>query len=143
MIRSLALAFVLLAGRLSPLVAQSVPTDSTSTTAAQEPVAAEAAPATAPDTSPATSGAIDSLLAAATEAIARGLPYRASRMLDSVVRDSARRTPEATLLAAQAASRWGGWLEVSRLLADTAWPDERLRGPALLLAARAAVELGA
>lgn len=143
MIRSLAFAFVLLAGRLSPIVAQSVPAESTSTTAAQEAVAAEPASATAPDSSPAASGAIDSLLAAATEAIARGLPYRASRMLDSIVRDSARRTPEITLLAARAASRWGGWLEVSRLLADTAWPDERLRGPALLLAARAAVELGA
>ncbi|MGE5686455.1 MAG: hypothetical protein ACM34D_03030, partial [Gemmatimonadota bacterium] len=109
MIRSLAFAFVLLAGRLSPIMAQSVPAESTSTTAAQEPVAVEPAPATAPDSSPAAPGAIDSLLAAATDAIARGLPYRASRMLDSIVRDSARRTPEITLLAARAASRWGGW----------------------------------
>jgi soluble lytic murein transglycosylase len=85
----------------------------------------------------------DSLLAAATDAIALGLPYRASRMLDPVVRDSTLRTPDAVLLAATAASRWGGWSEVARLLASESWTDVRLRGPALLLAARAALELGA
>jgi peptidoglycan lytic transglycosylase len=142
-IRSLPLGLILLVGRLSPIVAQSAAAESTSTAATSEPVAEPAATMTAPDSSPAAPSAIDSLLAAATDAIARGLPYRASRMLDSVVRDSARRTPEATLLAAQAASRWGGWREVSRLLAEATWSDERLRGPALLLAARAAVELGA
>jgi soluble lytic murein transglycosylase len=63
-------------------------------------------------------------------------------MLDSIVRDSAGRMPEAVLLAAKAASRWGGWLEVSRLISGSTWPDERVRGPAMLLAARAAVEIG-
>ncbi len=130
MIRSLAFGFVLLAGRLSPLVAQSAPAESTSAAAA-------------PDSSAAAPGALDSLLGAATEAIARGLPYRASRMLDSLVADSTRRTPEATLLAARAASRWGGWPQVNRLIAGSSWSDPRFRGPALLLAARAALEVGA
>jgi len=123
-IRSLSLivVVVLLLGGVSPSVAQSAAAESVSTAAA---------------------AATDSLLAAATDALALGLPYRASRMLDPIVRDSARRTPEAALLAASAASRWGGWPEVSRLLAGMPWTDVRLRGPALLLAARAAVELGA
>ena len=46
------------------------------------------------------------------------------------------------LLAATAASRWGGWAEVARLVGGESWTDVRLRGPALLLAARAALELG-
>jgi soluble lytic murein transglycosylase len=82
-------------------------------------------------------------VAAAADAIAVGLPYRASRMLDPIVRDSARRTPDAALLAAVAASRWGGWSEVARLLAGETWSDPSQRGRGLLLAARAALELGA
>ena len=101
--------------------------------APQSPAPAESAAVTTPD----------SLLAQAAEAIARGLPYRASRILDPVIRDSSRRTPDAVLLAATAASRWGGWAEVGRLLAGTTWPDAGRRGSALLLAARAGVELRA
>jgi soluble lytic murein transglycosylase len=138
-IRSLPRCVGLLLTRLPLLVAQSAASESTSTAAA-EPAAATAA---APDSSATTPSGVDSLLAAAADAIARGLPYRASRMLDSIVRDSARRTPEATLLAAQAASRWGGWPEVNRLIASLTWTDQRFRGSALLLAARAAIELGA
>jgi soluble lytic murein transglycosylase len=136
-IRSLAFGFVLLAGRVSPLVAQSATAESTSAAAALDSSAA------APDSSAPAPGALDSLLTTATEAIARGLPYRASRLLDSIVADSSRRTPEATLVAARAASRWGGWPEVNRLIASSIWSDPRFRGPALLLAARAALEVGA
>jgi len=120
-IRSLSLAVVLLLDRLPSIVAQS-------------PAAAESSAVVV--------AASDTLLVAASQAIARGLPYRASRMLDPVLRDSARRTPEAVLLAATAASRWGGWAEVARLLGGSVWSDARLLGPAVLLAARAAVELG-
>ena len=120
-IRSLSLAVVLLLGRLTSIVAQS--------------------PAAVESSAVVVAGS-DTLLVAASQAIAQGLPYRASRMLDPVLRDSARRTPEALLLAAMAASRWGGWAEVARLLEGSGWSDARLRGPALLLAARAAVELG-
>jgi peptidoglycan lytic transglycosylase len=119
-IPSLSLAGVLV---LSPLTAA----------APQSPTPAESAAVAAPD----------SLLAQAAEAIARGLPYRASRILDPVIRDSSRRTPDAVLLAATAASRWGGWAEVGRLLGGTTWPDASRRGSALLLAARAWVELRA
>jgi soluble lytic murein transglycosylase len=85
----------------------------------------------------------DSTLAAATDALAQGLPWRASQMLAPVLRDSARRTPSAVLLAATAASRWGGWAEVQRLLAGASWTEETGGAAAELLAARAAVELGA
>ena len=106
------------------------------------PLAAQSA--FTPDSGPsqALTGPADSILAAAADAIALGLPYRASRILDPIVRDSAARTPDAVLLAARAASRWGGWSEVARLLAGGSWTDPALRGPALLLAARAALELG-
>jgi soluble lytic murein transglycosylase len=119
-IRSLSLAGLLVLGPLTAATPQS-------------PAPAESAAVSAPD----------SLLAQAAEAIARGLPYRASRILDPVIRDSSRRSPDAVLLAATAASRWGGWAEVDRLLAGTTWPDAGRRGAALLLAARAGVELRA
>ncbi|HEY8106689.1 MAG TPA: hypothetical protein VIE46_11335, partial [Gemmatimonadales bacterium] len=122
MTRSLRLVALLLFGSLGPLAAQT----------AFVPESLAGTPTAAPD----------SLLAAATDAIALGLPYRASRLLDPVVRDSALRSPEVVLLAATAASRWGGWAEVARLVGGESWTDVRLRGPALLLAARAALELG-
>lgn len=82
------------------------------------------------------------MVAEAAAALAEGLPWRASQILGPVVRDSARRTPSAVLLAATAASRWGGWAEVQRLLAQMTWTEENGSGAADLLAARAAVELG-
>src|SRR6476646_10607541 len=85
----------------------------------------------------------DSTIAAAFEALAQGLPWRASQMLGPILRDSVRRTPSAVLLAATAASRWGGWSEVQRLLAGAQWTEEAGGATAELLAARAAVELGA
>jgi soluble lytic murein transglycosylase len=87
--------------------------------------------------------ATDSVLAAAQQALDRGLPWRASQMLQPMMRDSARGTPDAVLLAANAASRWGGWSQVQRLLAGVIWDGTPAAGSANLLAARAAVELGA
>ncbi len=98
--------------------------------------------ATLPDSEPARATGVDSILAAARDALDRGLPWRASQMLRPVVRDSALRSPDAILLAATAASRWGGWSEVERLLAAAAWAESPVAGDAQLLAARAAVELG-
>jgi soluble lytic murein transglycosylase len=63
-------------------------------------------------------------------------------MLEPVLRDPARRTPEAVLLAATAASRWGGWSEVDRLLAGEPWIDALFGGEGRVLLARAAVEQG-
>ena len=85
----------------------------------------------------------DSTIAGAIDALAQGLPWRASQMLGPILRDSVRRTPSAVLLAATAASRWGGWSEVQRLLAGAQWTEEAGGATAELLAARASVELGA
>ena len=96
-----------------------------------------------PDSEGAAGTEVDSTLAEATDALAHGLPWRASQMLRPILRDSVRRTPDALLLAAAAASRWGGWSEVQRLLAGASWTEERGGAAAELLAARAGVELGA
>src|SRR5690606_37514235 len=58
----------------------------------------------------------DSLLDAARAALARGQAWRATWMLAPVVSSPERRTPEAVLLSATAASLWSGWDEVHRLL---------------------------
>ena len=84
----------------------------------------------------------DSVIAEAREALERGRPWQASRLITPVLADSLQRTPAAVLLAATAASRWGGWLEVSRLLTDEPWLDSLYQGRGGLLLARAALELG-
>src|SRR5882724_12946989 len=89
------------------------------------------APVRAPLTSPATSAAgrplpsprVDSLVADAATALERGRPWEASRLIAAVLADSTRRTPEALMLAATAASQWGGWPEVTRLLDGQPWVD--------------------
>lgn len=83
--------------------------------------------------------AADSALGAARDAIARGLSWRASRLLGPVLADPARRTPEALMLAARAASGWGGWAEVERLLGDAPWLDSAFDGEGRALLARAAL----
>jgi hypothetical protein len=51
----------------------------------------------------------DSALAVAREAIAEGRPWRATRVLAPMLRDSTLRTPEVELVAAKAAAGWHGW----------------------------------
>jgi soluble lytic murein transglycosylase len=85
----------------------------------------------------------DSLIAGAVEALSRGRPWQASRLMASVLADSARRTPDALFLAATAASRWGGWREVATLLARAPWLDSLFQGRGRLLLARAELERGA
>jgi soluble lytic murein transglycosylase len=96
----------------------------------------------APAAAVAVPGPPDSVVGAAAQALARGLPWRATRLLDPVLRDSARRTPDAVFLAAGAASRWGGWDDVDRLLAGEPWIDALFGGQGRVLLARAAVERG-
>ncbi len=84
----------------------------------------------------------DSLIAAAADALARGLPWRASRIIAPVLRDSAGRSPEAILLAASAADAWNGWTEVQRLLERETWLDTLFDGRARTLLARAALAEG-
>jgi soluble lytic murein transglycosylase len=85
----------------------------------------------------------DSLLDAARAALARGQAWRATWMLAPLVASSERRTPEAVLLSATAASQWSGWDEVHRLLAPAAWLDAEFGGRGRALLARAALERNA
>jgi soluble lytic murein transglycosylase len=87
-------------------------------------------------------GSVDSLIADAGAELARGRSWKASRMMALVVEDSALRTPAAVLLAARAASQWGGWPEVARLLGREPWLDTLFRGQGRMLLARAALEQG-
>lgn len=84
----------------------------------------------------------DSVLGEARDALNRGRPWQASRLIAPVVSDSATRTPAAVFLAATAASRWGGWREVTRLLSVQPWLDSLFGGRGRLLLARAALEEG-
>ena len=87
--------------------------------------------------------ATDTLLESARGALGRGRPWQASRLIAPVVRDSTLRTPSAVILAATAASRWGGWPEVGRLLEGEAWLDSLFEGRGRILLARSALERGA
>ncbi|HEU4829942.1 MAG TPA: transglycosylase SLT domain-containing protein [Gemmatimonadales bacterium] len=83
--------------------------------------------------------AADSAIDAARVAISRGLSWRASLLLGPVLADPARRTPDALILAARAASGWGGWKEVERLIGDAPWLDSAFDGEGRDLLARAAL----
>jgi hypothetical protein len=82
----------------------------------------------------------DTLYAVAAQALEQGRPWQASRLIAPVLADSTRRTPGAVMLAATAASEWGGWREVSQLLDGRPWLDSVPDGRARLLLARAALE---
>jgi soluble lytic murein transglycosylase len=88
-------------------------------------------------------GRVDSLLETARIALGRGRPWQASLLITPVVEDSALRTPPAVFLAATAASRWGGWPEVGRLLQGEVWLDTLFDGRGRVLLARSALERGA
>ena len=83
---------------------------------------------------------LDSTLARAGEALARGRPWQATRLLSHALGDSSQRGPAAIFLAATAASEWGGWGQVLQLLDDEQWIDTLYEGRARLLLARAALE---
>ncbi len=93
---------------------------------------------------------VDRMIAAATDstidraraALDRGQPWHASRLLAAVLADTARRTPEVSLLAAVAASRWGGWTTVRDMLRGESWLDDG-NGEGRALLARALLETGA
>jgi soluble lytic murein transglycosylase len=101
------------------------------------------APVSVGSVRPTESRPADSLVADAADALERGRPWQASRLIAVVLSDSSRRTPDAVMLAATAASRWGGWPEVTRLLDGQRWVDSAYDGRGRLLLARAALEQGA
>lgn len=74
----------------------------------------------------------------AEQAIEAGRPWHATRILDSLLADSASRTPRAVLVAARAAAGWGGWSRVDRLLGPAPWRDS-MGGEAHALLARSAL----
>jgi tetratricopeptide (TPR) repeat protein len=83
---------------------------------------------------------LDSALARADEAMARGRPWQATRILAPWLSDSSRRTPATVYLAARAASEWRGWREVLQLLSGEQWIDSLYSGNGRVLLARAALE---
>ena len=87
-----------------------------------------------------TTALLDSALVQAGEALARGRPWQATRVIAPWLVDSATRTPAAIFLAARAASEWKGWREVLDLLGSEAWVDTLYGGSGRLLLARAALE---
>ena len=82
------------------------------------------------------------VLALAREAIAEGRPWRATRLLAPILRDSLLRTPEVELVAATAAAGWHGWRETDQLLRNATWLDTAYDGEGRELLARAALGLG-
>jgi soluble lytic murein transglycosylase len=84
--------------------------------------------------------ALDSTLVQAAEALSRGRPWQATRLLSGALQDSSNRTPATVFLAATAASEWGGWNEVLQLLGRESWIDSLYEGRARVLLTRAALE---
>src|SRR5437868_12670170 len=86
--------------------------------------------------------AADTALAAAERALRAGHSWQATRLLVPVLRDPARRSPAAILLAARAAAGWEGWTEVDRLLRGQPWLATEFAGAGYELLARSALEHG-
>lgn len=84
----------------------------------------------------------DTIVTQAEEALARGNPWRAYRLILPRVRAPRTRTPENVWLAARAAAAWGGWAQVKGLLAKERWLDQRWDAQGRELLARAALALG-
>jgi soluble lytic murein transglycosylase len=82
----------------------------------------------------------DPLVRDAQAALAGGHPWRARRLLDPALGDSARRTPELTLVAAATAATLDEWSRVERLLDGAPWLDSVGSGVGHTLLARAALE---
>jgi len=84
----------------------------------------------------------DTILASAEEALARGNPWRAYRIVLPRTKVPRTRTPETVWLAARAAAGWGGWPQVKSLLGRERWLDSRYGAGGRELLARASLALG-
>ena len=82
----------------------------------------------------------DPTLRAASGALTSGRPWHATELLEPLVSDPARRSPDAVLLAAEAAAAWGGWQRVTTLLGSEPWIDSLAGGRGRALLARASLE---
>ena len=67
----------------------------------------------------------DPLIERAEEALARGNPWRAYRLVLPRTREPRTRTPEIVWLAARSAAEWGGWTQVRTLLTRERWLEQR------------------
>jgi soluble lytic murein transglycosylase len=85
----------------------------------------------------------DQVLRDAQQALDAGHPWRATQLLAPVLRDGAKRSPAALLLAARAAADWGGWSEVDKLIGHETWVDAQFGGEGRELLTRSALERGA
>ncbi len=112
------------------------------TLAACEGTAEGRAPAPPSEATAAIERSTDPAVREARAAIAGGRPFLATQLLAPALDDTARRTPEVELLAAQAAAAWDGWSEVRRLLSRAGWLDGRFDGEGHELLARAALAEG-
>jgi soluble lytic murein transglycosylase len=79
-------------------------------------------------------------LRAASAAIDSGHPWRGTQLHSPVLRDQAKRSPAALLLAARAAAGWGGWSEVDKLIGRETWLDSQFEGDGRELLTRSALE---
>src|SRR5262245_20791395 len=84
--------------------------------------------------------AADASLRDAVKAIDAGHPWKATVALAPRL---AQKKPATTLVAARAASEWGGWTEVEKLLANETWLDNSFGGEGRELLARAALDRNA
>jgi soluble lytic murein transglycosylase len=84
----------------------------------------------------------DASVNAAQAELAEGHAWPASQIVMPVLRIPERRTPEALIVAARAASEWGAWPLVRAMLATEPWIDSRFGGEAHELLARSALARG-
>lgn len=85
----------------------------------------------------------DPIAIEAQRALRAERPWRARRLLDPLLTDSARATSEVLLLAARSAAALGEWERVERLLAARPWLDSLAGGDGHALLTRAALERNA
>jgi|CXWL01.1.fsa_nt_gi soluble lytic murein transglycosylase len=90
----------------------------------------------------ATSASAQSPLTDAEAALRAGRPWRTTQLLAPVLANPKTRTPDAVILAAQAAAAWQGWGTVTRLLAREPWLDTQYDRLGRRLLAEAAVGEG-
>ncbi|MGH7657854.1 MAG: hypothetical protein ACREL6_06435, partial [Gemmatimonadales bacterium] len=81
----------------------------------------------------------DPAVSGAQSALDDGLGWTASLRIAPALADTARRTPQAVLIAALAASRWDGWTQVQDLLQAKPWLDTLFDARGRELLARAAL----
>jgi soluble lytic murein transglycosylase len=91
---------------------------------------------------PPTIASPDSDVVAAQAELAAGRAWPATKRLVPVVRQSGRRTPEATLVIARAIAAWEAWDEVRKTLEPEPWLATHFDGEGYELLARSALERG-